>query len=211
MNETTTTELELASIPSTELPTLEIILRNAKHEIIANVGCQIAALITSPENRILYGEFISTSDAGAHAVMGAFSDPRGALELRFYRVGGGDYVELLPPESPRLANLRLAVQGWRQIQHVGIIDSSGELLLAPDDETLWRKLREKQSAPTVASWGEKLMPKIHVSGLLLECESFCLPEGMRAFVLAANAEEIFDSIVSKHVRTTGIPQRTAAA
>jgi hypothetical protein len=138
--------------------------------------------------------------------MGSFSDPRGAVELRFYRAGtNGDYIELLPPESPRLANVRLAVAGWsRHIHHVAMLDRSGELLLAPDDETLWQKLREKMSCPTLAEWGKALMPEIHHSGMLLECESFDVPEGLRAFVLSANAALTFDSIVSEHVCSVGL-------
>lgn len=212
----TTTEsplrLDLAELNSTDLPALEVIVRNTKQEIVANVGCQIAALIVSPEHRVLYMEAACSSDAGAHAVMGAFSDRRGAVELCFYRAGtNGDYVELQPPASPRLANVRLAVNGWsRHVHHVAMLDRSGELMLAPDDETLWRKLREKMTCPTLADWGTALMPEIHRSGLLLECETFGVSKGLRAFVLAADAQTTFDSIISEHVRSTGIPRRTAA-
>lgn len=142
--------LELSSINPTDLPHLEVVVRNTKSEIIANVGAQICALIVSPQNRVLYLEAVSTSDAGAHALMGSVNDPRGALEFRFHHCGeAGDYVEIQPPEAPRIANVRLAVPGWsRHIHHVTMLDRSGDLLLAPDDSTLWRKLREKMTCPT---------------------------------------------------------------
>jgi hypothetical protein len=204
--------LGLADLDTNELPHLEVVVRNAKHDIIASVGAQICALIFSPQNRVLYLEATCTSDAGAHALMGSVSDARGAVEFRFYRAGeAGDYVDIQPPESPRLANARLAVPGWsRHVHHVAMLDRSGELMLAPDDETLWRKLREKMSCPTLAAWGDALMPSIHRAGVLLECEAFGTPLGMRAFVLAAKALEAFDAIIAGHVHAIGIPRRAAA-
>src|ERR1022692_2739035 len=152
-------KLGLEDLAPADLPHLEVVVRNAKHDIVANVGAQICALIVSPQNRVLYLEAVSTSDAGAHALMGSVSDPRGAVEFRFHRAGeSGDYVEITPPESPRVANVRLSVNGWsRHIHHVAMLDRSGELMLAPDDQTLWRKLREKMSCPTLMEWGAAVM------------------------------------------------------
>lgn len=204
-------KLGLADLDPAELPHLEVIVRNAKHDIVANVGAQIVALIVSPQNRTLYLESTCTSDAGAHALMGSVSDPRGAVEFRFSCVGDGDYVEIQPPESPRLANVRLAVPGWsRHVHHVAMLDRSGELMLAPDDETLWRKLREKMTCPTLDTWSATLMKKIHGSGMLLECEAFGVPDGLRAFVLSPDAQTVFDGLISVYVRSTGIPARSAA-
>ncbi len=205
-------KLGLAELNPTDLPHLKVIVRNAKHDIIASVGAQICALIVSPQNRVLYLEATCTSDAGSHALMGSVSDSRGAVEFRFYREGeAGDYVEIQPPESPRLANVRLAVPGWsRHVHHVAMIDRSGDLMLAPDDATLWRKLREKMTCPTLAEWGVALMPVVHRSRVLLECEAFGTPEGLRAFVLSADAQLLFDAIISKHVKFSGIPLRIAA-
>ncbi len=205
-------KLGLSELNPTELPHLEVVVRNTKSEIIANVGAQIVALIVSPQNRVLYLEAVSTSDAGAHAMMGSVSDPRGVVEFRFYRAGEtGDYIEILPPESPRVANVRLTVPGWsRSIHHVAMLDRSGDLMLAPDDATLWRKLREKMSCPTLEQWGGALMKRFHASGMLLDCESFGVPEGLRAFVLSADAQDRFDSIISRHVSTAGIPRKTTA-
>ena len=205
-------KLDLAELNQTDLPHLEVIVRNAKHDIIASVGAQICALIVSPLNKVLYLEATCTSDAGAHALMGSVSDPRGAVEFRFYRAGeAGDYVDIQPPDSPRLANVRLAVAGWsRHVHHVAMLDRSGDLMLAPDDETLWRKLREKMTCPTLAEWSTSLMPAIYRSGMLHECEAFGTPEGLRAFVLTADAQSLFDSIVSQHVKRDGIPRRIAA-
>ncbi len=205
-------KLGLAELNPTELPHLEVVVRNTKSEIIANVGAQIVALIVSPQNRVLYLEAVCTSYAGAHALMGSVSDPRGAVEFRFYRMGeSGDYIEIQPPESPRLANVRLAVPGWsRHVHHVAMLDRSGDLMLAPDDATLWRKLREKLTCPTLEQWGGALMKKIHGTSMLLECESFGVSEGMKAYVLAENAQVTFDSIIAEHVRSAGIPRRSAA-
>ena len=190
-------KLGLAELNPTELPHLEVVVRNTKSEIIANVGAQICALIVSPQNRVLYLEAVSTSDAGAHALMGSVSDPRGVVEFRFYRAGeSGDYIEIQPPESPRLANIRLSVPGWsRHVHHVAMLDRSGDLMLAPDDATLWRKLREKMSCPTLAEWGTDVMKKISSAGMLLKCEAFGTPEDLRAFVLSADAQAIFDRLI----------------
>jgi hypothetical protein len=203
--------LGLTDLEPSNLPHLEVVVRNAKSEIIANVGAQIVALIVSPQNRVLYLEAVSTSDAGAHALMGSVSDPRGAVEFRFYRAGEtGDYIEIQPPDSPGLANVRLAVSGWsRHVHHVAMLDRSGDLMLAPDDATLWRKLREKMTCPTLEQWGGALMKKIHNSGLLLECEAFGVPEGLRAFVLSTDSQTVFDGILSNYVRSTGIPAHAA--
>ena len=204
-------KLGLADLDPAELPHLEVVVRNAKHDIVANVAAQICALIVSPQNRTLYLESTCTSDAGAHALMGSVSDPRGAVEFLFSRVGEGDYIEILPPESPRLANARLAVPGWpRHVHHVAMLDRSGDLMLAPDDATLWRKLREKMSCPTLAEWGEAVMKEVHRSGMLLECEVFGVPDGLRAFVLASDAQALFDAIIARYVKSTGIPHRNAA-
>jgi hypothetical protein len=205
-------KLGLADLGLTELPHLEVVVRNTKHEIVANVGAQLLALSVNPQNRVLYLEAVSTSDAGAHALMGSVSDPRGTVEFRFYRAGEtGDHVEIQPPESPRLANVRLAVPGWsRHVHHVAMLDRSGELMLAPDDATLWRKLREQMSCPTLEPWGTAVMKEVHRSGMLLECEAFGVPEGLRAFVLASDAQEVFDSIITDHVHGAGIPRRSAA-
>jgi hypothetical protein len=133
------------------------------------------------------------------------------VEFRFHRAGeSGDYVEVTPPESPRVANVRLGVPGWsRHVNHVAMLDRSGELILAPDDSTLWRKLREKMSCPTLETWGVALMKEISQAGLLLQCEAFGVPTGLRAFVLPDNARQVFDDIVAGHVGTVGIPRQSA--
>jgi hypothetical protein len=179
---------------------------------VANVGAQLVALIISPQNRVLYLEAVCTSDAGAHALMGSVSDPRGVVEFRFHRAGEtGAYVEITAPESPRVVNVRLAVSGWsRHVHHVAMLDRSGELMLAPDDETLWRQLRAKMSCPTLTEWGAAVMKEVHRSGMMLDCEAFGIPEGMRVFVLVAEAQTIFDGIVAEYVGAVGIPRRSAA-
>jgi len=83
-------------------------------------------------------------------------------------------------------------------------------MLAPDDKTLWRKLREKMTCPTLPEWGDALMPKVHKSDMLLECEAFGVPEGLRAFVLSADTQGRFDSIISHHVSAVGIRRKIAA-
>ena len=66
------------------------------------------------------------------------------------------------------------------------------------------------TCPTLEEWNAALMKKVHRSGMLLECESFGVPAGLRAFVLSADAQSIFDSLISEHVRASGIPNRSAA-
>jgi hypothetical protein len=207
MNATTEVpKLGLADLDDASQPHLEVVARNTKGEVVADVGAQLVALIVSPQNRVLYLEAVSTSDAGAHALMGSVSDPRGVIEFRFHRAGeSGDYVEITPPESPRVANVRLSVNGWsRHVHHVAMLDRSDELMLAPDDSTLWRKLRSRMTCPTLEAWGTAVMKEIMRSGMLLECEAFGVPEGLRAFVLAAEAQKVFDGIVAGHVGAVGI-------
>jgi len=197
-------KLGLADLDTSELPRLEVIVRNGQHEIIGHIESSLTALIVSPLNRVLYLEAVCTSDSGAHALMGAVSDPRGEVEFRFIAPGQGDYVEILPPESPLVNNVRMAVPGWgRNVHHVAMLDRSGDLLLAADDEALWRKLREKMTCPTIEGWGTAMMREVHRSGMLIECEAFGIPDGFRAFVLAPEASAIFDGIVGEQVRMVG--------
>lgn len=198
-------KLGLADLPADELPRLEVVVTNTKGDVIAHVEAPLIALIVSPLNRVLYLEAACSSDSAAHALMGAVSDPRGTTSFRFYR--SHEHMkdtELLPPQSASVCNVRLAVPGWvRALNHVAMLDRSGELMLAPDDKTLWRKLREKMTCPTLEEWGKVLMPKIHASGLLMECEAFGVAEGLRANVLTKNAGEVFDSIIGEHVCALG--------
>ena len=214
MNDQTTEvpKLGLAELDQAELPYLEVIVRNSKSEIIANVGAQICALIVSPANKVLYLEAACTSDAGAHAIMGAVSDVRGVVEFRSYRAGQtGDYIEIIPPENPRIANVRLAVPGWnRHLHHVAMLDRSGDLLLAPDDQALWGMLRVKMTCPTLPEWCDAIMPYVKRSGILLECEAFGIPEKIGAYVLSTDAQIEFDKIVSEYVHKIGLPRRSAA-
>ena len=197
-------KLGLADMDGSELPRLEVIVRNGQHEIIGHIESSLTALIVSPLNRVLYLEAVCTSDSGAHALMGAVSDPRGAVEFRFIAPGMGDHVEILPPEAPLMNNVRMAVTGWgRNVHHVAMLDRSGDLLLAADDESLWRKLREKMTCPTLESWGAAIMPEVHRSGMLLECEASGIPDGFRAYVLSPDAVSVFDSIICEKVRSSG--------
>ena len=43
-------------------------------------------------------------------------------------------VEIQPPESPRVANVRLSVPGWsRHVHHVAMLDRSGDLIGLAND------------------------------------------------------------------------------
>jgi len=53
-------KLGLADLGVAELPHLEVVVRNAKSEIVANVGAQICALIVSPRNRVLASPAITS-------------------------------------------------------------------------------------------------------------------------------------------------------
>jgi hypothetical protein len=198
-------KLGLADLPADELPRLEVVVTNSKAEVIAHVESHILALIVSPLNRVLYLEAACSSDSGAHALMGAVSDARGRAEFHFYPPRENmKYTELLPPQAPSVCNVRLAVPGWNHaLNHVAMLDRSGELMLAPDDETLWRKLREKMTCPTLEEWGKTLMPQIHASGLLQECEAFGAKTEYCAYVLAQDAAQQFDCIASRHVHRLG--------
>jgi hypothetical protein len=53
-------KLGLADLDGTDLPHLEVVARNMKGDIVADVGAQLVALIVSPQNRVLYLEAVST-------------------------------------------------------------------------------------------------------------------------------------------------------
>ncbi len=145
-------KLDLADLDPTEIPHLEVIVRNSKS---GNRRQRRRAACRAAEPGSISGRPSCTSDAGAHAIMGSVSDPRGAVEFRFYRAGAsGDYVEILSPESPRVANVRLAVTGWgRSLHHVVFLDRSGELLLAPDNEDVVAEAARKNDMPHIGKMG----------------------------------------------------------
>ena len=201
-------KLGLDGILAGELARLEVVVRNTKSEVIAHIEAQLTALIVSPLNHILYLEAACTSDSGAHALMGAVSDSRGSPEFRFFKPGEKEnHQEIFPPTSPSISNIRLQVSNFHKtLNHVAMLDRSGELLLSQDDEMLWRKLREKMTCPTLEHWGQAVMAEVYESGMLLECEAFGVPAGFTPYVLAPDAQEIFDSIICKYVEVAGIKQ-----
>jgi len=197
--------LELNGLSSDQLPRLETVVTNAKHETIAHIEAALTSLVLSPGNRILYLEAACTSDSGAHALMGSVSDTRSNVEFKLFLPSRPDApIALLPPDAPRISNTRLQVPGWsRAVHHVAILDRAGDLLLAGDDVLLWNKLRRIMSCPTLDGWGKKVMPAVHEAGVLIPCQAFGVPAGLKAYVLAEDAQDRFDEIISTHVRRCG--------
>lgn len=161
----------------------------------------LAAMIAGA-GKIWYMEGAATSNSVAHALMAALTD---AVDAEFQLIWGDkfNYKLMKPPENPRINDCKLKVEGWdRTIHHVAALDRSSELIISERGATLWRKIRELMTTPTLKEWGNDLTPLILRSGMLLEATTFGLPH-LNAYVLMPDAQDIFDELVGKYVREKG--------
>jgi len=160
------------------------------------VACAVGA------GKIWYMEGAATSNSVAHALMAALTD---AIEADYQLIWkpAFNYKPLKPPDNPRVYDCRVKILDWpRTVHHVAAMDRSGELIVADRRLTLWRKIREKMSTPTLYEWGMDLIPKILHSGMITEATTFGM-HGMFSYVLMPDAQEIFDELVGKYVRENG--------
>ncbi|MBI3832493.1 MAG: hypothetical protein HY291_23415 [Planctomycetes bacterium] len=194
-----------------ELPKLHLLVPGAERNI-ADLVVPLVALIVGPahgegaKGTLHYFEAACSSSATAHAVAGALVEHR--LEVQLSVKWPGEKAEwqfVAAPEHVRIQDAKLTVAGWdRYLHHVAVLDPSGDLLVADSDGALWRKLRARMALPTLEGWGERLLPEIKKSGLLQPTRTYGLAEGLAAFVLAPDAAETFDRIVSAYVRVHGL-------
>jgi hypothetical protein len=185
---------------SASLPKLHCLVKR-EDTILADLVATMPSGILAAD-RLYYLEVAATSDSTAHAFAGALTENR--IEAQ-WRINGepfcADWKTINIGPHTSLRDYRIEVPHWKGcLHHVAALDSSGELILADNDQTLWSKLRARMSCPTLAVWGESIIPKIHQSGLLIPATSFGLAIGLKAYVLAPDASELFDRIISSHVR-----------
>lgn len=202
-------KLNLSELEPGKLPRLDVMATKGNNQIAAHIEVKLVSLIVSPLNRILYMEAACTSASTAHSLMGCLTDSfPGTItwtylkpDLRRYDHGAATAVK--PPELPHITDKRLELSGHNGIHHVAVLERAETLLFSDSDAVLWRKLRQRLTCPTLEGWGSGVMPRVHSSGLLLECEFFGLPEGLRPYVLAPDANDLFDKLVGEHVRSLG--------
>jgi hypothetical protein len=195
---------------STLLPKLHCLVRR-EDTVLADLIATMPAGILAGD-KLYYLEVAATSDSTAHAFAGALTENR--IEAQ-WRIKGDPFcadwktIDIGPHTC--LRDYRIEVPHWKGcLHHVAALDSSGELILADNDQTLWSKLRTRMSCPTLATWGDSIIPKIHQSGLLIPAICFGLTVGLKAYVLAPDASERFDRIISSHVRiSSGLQIRRA--
>jgi len=169
--------------------------------IIADLIVTMPAAILA-DNKLFYFEIAATSDSTAHAIAGALSENR--IDADWQLKGGPfstDWKAIDVPAHMQIRDCRLEVPHFRgRLHHVAALDGSGELILADTDQTLWRKLRQRMTCPTLDKWCEALMPRIHRSGMLIPATTYGMDESLTAYVLAPDAAEAFDHIIGDYVR-----------
>lgn len=203
-------KLNLSDITKDSLPCLDVNALKSAHKVMAHVKASLTALVISPARKILYFEAICSSSSTAHAMMGCLTNAfDGSIVWKYLPPGEHYYGTTLSALlEPKIVDSRHKIKGWGNIHLFSAIERDGEMIAACDDERLWLKLRQRMSCPTLADWGDAIMPRVHELGVLSVCESFGLPDGMKPYVLSANANNIFDDIVGEHVRSIGgIPKR----
>ncbi len=207
--EADTPPLGLDKIEPGEMPKIEVILTN-KGDILANIETSVNALIVSPDRRILYLESVCSSDSTAHAIMGCIVDDFGAKEWRYYPPNTTKHHAIVqPPKNGTCNDTVDRIPGFdRRVHHIAIVEKSGDLILAKDQDALWQRVRTNMSCPTLNEWRDGIMPHVISTGVLIPCEMFGIDKAYMAFVMADKASERFDAIVSKHVKQIGgIPRR----
>ena len=59
------------------------------------------------------------------------------------------------------------------------------------------------TCPTLEAWGAAVLPRIFRSNLLIPAQSYGMETGLQAYILAPDAAQYFDRIISDHVRHLG--------
>lgn len=188
---------------SATLPRLHCLVQRGDTIIADLIATMPAAILAN--DRLFYFEVAATSDSTAHAIAGALSENR--VDAQWQIKGGPfstDWKAVDVASHMLIRDCRLEVPNYRgRLHHVAALDTSGELILADTDQTLWRKLRQRMTCPTLAQWGGALMPRIHRSGMLVRATCYGMDDSLTAYILAADAGAAFDRLISGHVRQIG--------
>lgn len=181
---------------------------NGKGESKMEVECPVLSLITG-HNKIWYFECMVTSDAAANGIKAALNDEiKCELMLKWNKEQNEDeydnWKSMALPLTPRILHKRLLLdKHTRPVNLIAAIDTSADFFIVNNGSTLWKKLRDRMTTPTLEKWGEKIMTKILKSGLILQAKTFNLGEGRYAYILTPDAQTLFDEVVRKFVNEQG--------
>jgi len=194
---------EISDLQQDQLPQLHVVV-SGKKDVIADLVATMPACIMAA-NKIYYFELACTSSATAHAFAGALSENRVNAKWQVKWPGvTKEFIDVEMADSMNIQDCRLVVKGWhKQLHHVAALSSSGELFIADSDEVLWQKLRNRMSCPALPDWGKALMPRVHRAGLFIETKTEGIKENVKTYILSPDASDLFDNIISEHVRKIG--------
>lgn len=207
--ETTRNEIEGRDAERKKMPYLHMIVTKG-NETRADLKANLSACVYA-QGKVWYAESVCTSSATAQAVMGGLADPSSepAWMLRWLphtslKAGDTGWQKIEMPIRPRIIDSRLEVDGWYGfLHHFAFCDRDPKLIFAKDDESLWLKVRQTLSCPTLKAWGKALLPACIEQKVIEPAAQYGLEENTRVYVLAKDAEAIFDKLVGAHVRTLG--------
>jgi hypothetical protein len=203
MNETVETMPNCGTEMAISMPKLHCLVSSGD-TIKADLVATMPATIVAGE-RLYYFEVAATADSTAHAIAGALSESR--IDAQWQIRGAPFCAEWKRVEvggHVTIRDTRLEVPNFKgRLHHVAALDTSGELILAENDQSLWAKLRSRMSCPTLDNWGAAIMPSILRSGLLMPTQSYGIGTKLKGYILAPDASETFDRIIAEHVRRMG--------
>ncbi len=187
------------------LPELHLMVYG-EEKMLADLRANLTAAVTS-DGSLYYFEITCSSDATAHAFMAALVDKskERTWEARG-EIFGPKWKNLELPTGFHIRDTRMAIQGWHSgsIHHVAALAKDADLIIADNDDVLWRKIRERCTCPTMVHWGEAMMPTIKSSGILMDAETWGIGDETKAYIFAPDAQDLFDRIVSDHVLEFGL-------
>jgi hypothetical protein len=198
-------KLGLAAAHIGALPWIQVKVKNKKGQSLSCIHSRILSLVVTPDTHsILYLECVSTSSAVAHAILAASVENSGTVQKWSFCPDKRHGFDLNLPDTMRVSDLKLSLKGHAGLHHFALISQEGSFIFSDSDEQLWAKLRQKMGCPSKPEWITKMMPKVMEAGLLLECETFGLPVGMKAYILDLDSEATWDRLCGEHVRRNGL-------
>lgn len=190
---------EIDAVTKESLPKLSVVVKDK-----ANLVAQMPAAIFANET-LYYFELACTSSATAHAFAGAIAEHAVDAHWKmFWPELAPGWIDVEVSKNSQIQDCRLAVPGYsKNLHHVAVMDRSGELFVADNDDIIWQKLRARMTCPTLEAWGAGVMPRIKRSGILIETKSIGIQQNLNAYILAPDAVELFDQIIGEYVRSIG--------
>ncbi len=170
------------------------------------------------DGKLFYFECACTSDSMAHAMMGCLVEPGVKVSWSvLWPELQKDWLAVGVPEYPVIKDAHLQVKDEftgqaMKVRHFAAMERGQRLIIGDGGNTIWLKLRDAMSCPTLESWGDELMQVIwghtqirgyardgeHV--ILKRALTYGIDADLHAFVLDENANELFDSLVSAFVK-----------